>query len=73
MIYSKSLLEEFVLCLYHVVVFVLRKMRSQAIAWFAGFTVSDIVWKNHEIMADVEKLAWPEKHTGELRREKLPA
>ena len=60
MIYSESLLEEFVLRFYHVVVFVLRKMRSQAIARFAGFTVSNVVRKNHEIMADVEKLAWPE-------------
>src|SRR6185437_8640467 len=47
-------------------------MRAQAIARLAGFPVTNIVGKDDEVPARVQKLSWPEKKLGKYWAEKTP-
>ena len=57
----------------HVRVGVLRKARVQAVAGFAGFSVSDPVRQYDEILVAVEQLTASEQHAGEMLVEQAAA
>ncbi len=71
MVHAQTVLEQFMLRRDHVIVVVLRKVRVQAVARLAGFSVADVVGKDDEVTRRVEELPGPEEDIGELWREEL--
>jgi hypothetical protein len=59
MIYSQPFFQHLVLQQNHVVVVVLRKTSVQAVAGFAGFSVTDVIRQNNVLARDIERLPRP--------------
>ena len=65
MIHLQALCQQRVLRHHHVVIVVLRKVRVQAVAWFARSAVADAVRQDEVVAAGIERLALAEQHPGE--------
>src|ERR1022692_3813405 len=70
MIHLQALRQQRVLRDHHVLVVVLRKMRVQAIARFAGSAVADAVRQDEIEATSVEQLALAEQDSGESVHQK---
>jgi len=71
MVDSKAVPDQSVLGGHHIRVVILRKMRVQAIAGLAGFSVPDAVLQDDVVVADVEKLAGSEQDARKRLCQKL--
>src|ERR1700686_968948 len=73
MVYTQSLLNQFVLQRDHVGIVILWKVRMHAIARLARFSMANIVWDDQVILAGIEQLSRLEEHVSKYRTQELAA
>ena len=71
MVHAQALSEKLVLRRDHVAVVVLGKVRVQAVARLARFSVANVVGQDDEVTRGIEKLSGTEEDVSKLRGEEL--
>lgn len=71
MVHTQPFSEQRVLRRHHVIIIVMRETGVQSVAWLRGFSMTDPVRQDDEILRRIEQAAGPEQHVGELRSQEL--